>query len=56
MLAGGEVAEYLSAPELGDDKRLEFLTGLFKSAGAGKLDGSDKRGSNFLKLLTNCRD
>ena len=51
LLASGEVAEYLSAPELGDEKRLEFLTGLFKSAGAGKLDGGDKRGSNFLKLL-----
>ena len=51
LLADGEVAEYLSAPELNDDQRLDFLTGLFGKAGSDKLAGGDKRGSNFLKLL-----
>jgi len=51
LLADGEVAEYLSAPQLNDAQRLEFMTGLFGKAGADKLSGSDQRGSNFLKLL-----
>ena len=51
LFATGEVADYLSAPQLSDDKRLEFLAGLFSSAGANKLAGDDKRGTNFVKLL-----
>jgi len=51
LFADGEVADYLSAPDLTDAKRFEFLTGLFKSAGADKLSGADKHGNNFLKLL-----
>jgi F-type H+-transporting ATPase subunit delta len=51
LFADGEVAEYLSAPGLTDARRLEFLTGLFKSAGADKLAGDDQQGTNFLKLL-----
>lgn len=43
--------DYLAAPELNDSHRLEFLTGLFDKAGAKLLAGSDKRGTNFLKLL-----
>lgn len=51
LMADGQVAEYLGNPSLSDERRLEFLTGLFGQAGAGLLDGSDKHGSNFLKLL-----
>ncbi|MGI9270834.1 MAG: F0F1 ATP synthase subunit delta [Woeseiaceae bacterium] len=51
LLADSGLVEYLSAPELGDDKRLDFLSGLFASAKASKLAGGDKRGTNFLKLL-----
>jgi F-type H+-transporting ATPase subunit delta len=51
LLADSGLVEYLSTPELSDAKRLEFLSGLFKSANATKLAGGDKRGNNFLKLL-----
>lgn len=51
LFASGELADFLSAPSLNDAQRLEFLTGLFASAGADKLSGSDKFGNNFLKLL-----
>lgn len=51
LLADGQVAEYLSNPALNDAKRFEFLTGLFAKAGGGVLSGSDKKGTNFLKLL-----
>lgn len=51
LLADDGLVEYLSAPQLSDKKRLDFLTGLFKSAGAIQLAGGDKRGVNFLKLL-----
>lgn len=51
LFADGEVADFLSTPHLTDAKRLEFLTGLFESAGADKLAGGDKHGNNFLKLL-----
>ena len=51
LLADDGLVEYLSTPEFSDAKRLEFLTGLFKSAGATQLAGGDKRGVNFLKLL-----
>jgi F-type H+-transporting ATPase subunit delta len=51
LLAEGGLVEYLSTPALSDDKRLEFLSGLFKSANASKLSGGDKHGNNFIKLL-----
>ena len=51
LLSDGGLVEYLSTPELSDARRLEFLSGLFKSANAKKLAGGDKRGDNFLKLL-----
>ena len=51
LLADGTVADYLSNPALSDDRRLEFLTGLFESAGANLLSGGNARGTNFLKLL-----
>jgi len=51
LLADKGLVEYLGAPELSDEQRLEFLTGLFAKAGAGLLDGSDDKGTNFLKLL-----
>ena len=51
LLADGTVAEYLSNPALNDDRRLEFLTGLFAAAGANLLSGHNANGSNFLKLL-----
>ena len=51
LLADDGLLEYLGTPELSDEQRLEFLTGLFARAGAGVLDGSDDKGGNFLKLL-----
>jgi len=51
LLAGGEVVEYLSNPTFSSARRLEFLHGLFAEAGADVFAGSDKRGTNFLKLL-----
>ncbi len=51
LLEDGAVAEFLSNPELNNERRFEFLTGLFGDAKAALLDGSDKRGTNFLKLL-----
>ena len=55
LLADGQVVEYLGDPEFSDEQRLEFLTGLFAKAGAGKLAGGDKKGTNFLKLLLEYR-
>lgn len=51
LLADGQIAEFLSNPALDNDKRLDFLTGLFGQAKATVLAGKDKKGSNFLKLL-----
>jgi len=51
FLADGEVTAYLGNPDFNDTQRFEFLTGLFDKGGAGVLDGSDKKGTNFLKLL-----
>ena len=51
LLADGQVAEFLSDPALNNDKRLEFLTGLFTKAKAKVLAGGDHKGTNFLKLL-----
>jgi len=55
LLSDGQVVTYLGDPEFSDAQRLEFLCGLFAKAGADKLDGNDKRGSNFLKLLLEYR-
>ena len=51
LTADGQVADYLRKPELSDEQRLEFLTGLFGNAKADLLDGGDTKGTNFLKLL-----
>ncbi len=51
LTADGQVADYLRKPELSDEQRLEFLTGLFGKAKADLLDGRDAKGTNFLKLL-----
>lgn len=51
LLADDGLVEYLGAPGISDEQRFEFLTGLFKKAGAAVLSGGDDKGSNFLKLL-----
>lgn len=53
LLADGRAAKFLASPKLDDAQRLEFLTGLIRDAGGdrGVLDGQDKAGTNFLKLL-----
>jgi len=51
LLADKGLVEYLRAPKFNDGQRLEFLTGLFDKAGAGRLAGTDDKGTNFLKLL-----
>ncbi len=53
VLANGEVVRFLANPSLTNEQRLEFLSGLFMSAG-GKtsvLAGGNGQGENFLKLL-----
>ena len=55
LLADGQVAVFLSNPALDNDKRLEFLTGLFGNAKATVLAGKDRKGTNFLKLLLEYR-
>lgn len=53
LLASGEAAQFLQSPKLTDQERLDFLTGLIRKAGGNNvvLDGSDRQGNNFLKLL-----
>ncbi len=51
LLADRGLVVYLGNPEFNDKQRLEFLTGLFEKAGSKLLSGSDKKGTNFLKLL-----
>ena len=51
LLADGQVVAYLGDPAFNDTQRLEFLTGLFAKAGSRKLDGGDRKGLNFLRLL-----
>jgi len=51
LLSDGEVFAYLGDPAFNDAQRLDFLTGLFDKGGAKLLAGTDKRGTNFLKLL-----
>jgi len=55
LLADGQVSSFLGDPAFSDEQRFEFLAGLFEKAGAGILGGSDKRGTNFLKLLLEYR-
>lgn len=51
LLEDGQVANFLSNPSLNNRKRLEFLTGLFAQSSGRILSGTDKKGTNFLKLL-----
>ncbi len=51
LLGNRDLVEYLGTPDFSDAQRFEFLTSLFGKAGSSKLDGSDKKGSNFLKIL-----
>ncbi len=51
LLGDRDLVEYLGDPDLSDERRFEFLTGLFDKAGSRLLAGDDKKGSNFLKLL-----
>ena len=51
LLADRSLVEYLGNPEFSDERRLEFLTGLFGKAGNSLLAGGDDKGTNFLKLL-----
>ena len=51
LLADSTLVGYLGNPEFSNERRLEFLTGLFDAAGAGLLAGGDSKGVNFLKLL-----
>lgn len=51
LLSDRPLVEYLANPEFNNEQRLEFLTVLFKQAGAKLLAGSNDKGTNFLKLL-----
>jgi F-type H+-transporting ATPase subunit delta len=51
LFADNSLAVYLGTPELSDEQRLDFLTGLFSKAGGRLLAGGDAKGTNFLKLL-----
>ncbi len=53
MLSDNQLTDFLATPSLSDEKRLEFLQGLFgKAAGEGSVfAGSSLQGTNFLKLL-----
>lgn len=53
VMADGRVEKFLTNPSLTDEQRLDFLTGLIRTAGGGNgvLDGDLKEGRNFLKLL-----
>jgi F-type H+-transporting ATPase subunit delta len=51
LMTDHELVEYLGNPEFNNEQRLDFMTGLFKQAGARLLDGGNDKGTNFLKLL-----
>ncbi len=51
LLGDRSLVEYLANPDMTDQRRLEFLSGLFEQASSNKLAGSDAKGSNLLKLL-----
>ena len=53
LLGDGQVVDYLAAPSFSNDKRLEFLQGLFgKTVGNGSMfAGGSQHGTNFFRLL-----
>jgi len=53
LMADDRAVDFLGNPSLDDAERLDFLGGLAASAGrdAALFDGSDRHGTNFLKLL-----
>ena len=51
LLSDDGLVEYLGNPAFNNTQRLEFLSGLFKKAGADLLAGGNEQGTNFLKLL-----
>jgi len=54
LTADGQVADFLANPVLSEEEQLKFVTGLVAGAADGRpglLGGSDRRGTNFLKLL-----
>jgi F-type H+-transporting ATPase subunit delta len=53
LLADGQIADYLSAPTLNDEKRLTFLQGTFAKllSEDAVFAGGSKHGTNFLKVL-----
>ena len=53
LMADGQVADFLSRPQLENAARLKFLQGLFAEAvGEGSVfAGGSQQGTNFLKLL-----
>jgi len=51
LLADRSLVEYLGNPGFSDEQRLDFLSDLFKKAGARLLAGGDDKGTNFVKLL-----
>jgi F-type H+-transporting ATPase subunit delta len=51
LLGDRPLVEYLGNPGFNDEQRLEFLSGLFRKAGAKLLAGSDEKGTNLIKLL-----
>jgi F-type H+-transporting ATPase subunit delta len=51
LFADNALVEYLGNPQFDNAQRLEFLSGLFAKAGVKMLDGSDSKGTNFVKLL-----
>lgn len=51
LLGDRGLVEYLGNPAFTNERRLEFLTGLFGKAGSRLLAGGNDKGTNFLKLL-----
>jgi F-type H+-transporting ATPase subunit delta len=53
LLADGQAVKFLGRPTLTDEQKLDFLTGLFRTAGGAEslLGGGNEQGSNFLRLL-----
>jgi F-type H+-transporting ATPase subunit delta len=53
LLADGQVAAFLANPAMSDARRLEFLSGLFKTTAGDDsvFSGAVRQGTNFLKLL-----
>jgi len=51
LLSDRGLVEYMADPAFSDERRLEFMSGLFETAGSRRLAGGDDKGTNFLKLL-----